>query len=162
MVTNACDGDRLAAVLGIAVQTVRELARRGIIERSARGAYDFDASIRGYCAHLREQAAGRASQGQYDLATERARLAKEQADAQELKNQQLRGELISATEAESEWSALMVEGRGRLLATVNAIQMELPHLTRHDLTVVDRVIRAALTAFGSMLDDEPDEASLFR
>lgn len=45
-----------------------------------------------YCYRLREQAAGRATNGDLDLATERARLAKEQADAVALKNAIARNE----------------------------------------------------------------------
>lgn len=46
-----------------------------------------------YIRHLREQAAGRAASGDLDLATERARLAKEQADKVAMQNAVTRGDL---------------------------------------------------------------------
>jgi phage terminase Nu1 subunit (DNA packaging protein) len=50
------------------------------------------ASVSGYCRHLREQAAGRAA---------RARLGQVQADLTETKAAQLRGELVEAAEVEA-------------------------------------------------------------
>jgi terminase small subunit / prophage DNA-packing protein len=50
-----------------------------------------------------------------DLERERARLAKEQADAQELKNAQARGELIPANEVEGLWQAAAGRCRSILL-----------------------------------------------
>jgi phage terminase Nu1 subunit (DNA packaging protein) len=47
-----------------------------------------------YIRHLREQAAGRATNGDLDLATERARLAKEQADRIAFQNAITRRELM--------------------------------------------------------------------
>ncbi|WP_211160133.1 terminase small subunit [Aromatoleum aromaticum] len=63
----------------------------------ARGVLTADGSggqwLHDYCAHLREIAAGRATNGDLDLAGERARLAKEQADKVAMQNAVTRGEL---------------------------------------------------------------------
>jgi hypothetical protein len=65
-----------------------------------RGNLDLEACRVAYIRRLREQAAGRASEGAdaegLDLVAERARLAKEQADAQSMKNARERGELVLA------------------------------------------------------------------
>lgn len=75
----------LAGLWGITRQAVNTLARRSVITRQGRG-FDRDESTRRYCAHLRELATGRGGEAAIASATaERARLAKAQADAQELK-----------------------------------------------------------------------------
>ena len=50
----------LADLLGVSGKTVRELAVRGIVVRASRGEYALRASVRGYAAHLRGVATGRA------------------------------------------------------------------------------------------------------
>ncbi|MBW2053498.1 MAG: DUF1441 family protein [Deltaproteobacteria bacterium] len=50
------------------------------------------------------------------LNEERARLAKEQADAQELKNAQLRGQLIPAADVAEAWSKIVVAVKQHVLA----------------------------------------------
>lgn len=83
--------------LGVSQPAVAGLVRDGVFMPAARGSYDLNACRLAYCAHLREQAAGRAGQpgAALDLATERARLAAAQAEAQERKNAVERGELVS-------------------------------------------------------------------
>lgn len=51
--------------------------------------------LHAYCARLREQAAGRSSDGPLDLSQERAALAREQRMGIEIKNAVLRGEYAS-------------------------------------------------------------------
>jgi phage terminase Nu1 subunit (DNA packaging protein) len=61
----------LARLLGVTPKTVAELAKGGIIERAGRGRWLLEASVSGYCQHLREQAAGRGGESGADV---RARL----------------------------------------------------------------------------------------
>lgn len=63
--------------------------------RLGHDAYDLEESTRRYIASLRETASGRGGEEQVlNLTSERARLAREQADAQALKNAVLRGEYV--------------------------------------------------------------------
>ncbi len=94
---------------------------KGILVKAGRGNCQLKASVQAVSKQLRKQAAGRSAKSKFDLVDERAGLAKEQVDAVELKNAQVRGGLIPAAEAASTWSALMVEGRQRMLATVNGL-----------------------------------------
>ncbi len=79
-------------VVGIAQQTVSELLARGVLTAGG----SVDDWVLDYCTHLREVAAARAAAGDLDLATERARLAKEQADRLRMANQERRRELAPA------------------------------------------------------------------
>ncbi len=79
--------------LGISQQAVADLLRRKIIPSGGgRGSLDVDDCRLAYLHHLREQAAGRlgVGAGELDLVEERARLAKAQADQQEMRNDLMR------------------------------------------------------------------------
>ena len=77
------------AMVGISQQKVSELLARNILKDGQNGSNWLLA----YCKNLREQAAGRQSDGELDLVQERARLAKENADKVAMQNAQDRKEL---------------------------------------------------------------------
>jgi terminase small subunit / prophage DNA-packing protein len=86
----------LAALWGVTERQVRRLAEACVVPSGAGGRYPLYAATRAHCARLREQAAvrlGEAGAGG-DLVAQRARLAREQAVAQEMRNAVARGELI--------------------------------------------------------------------
>ena len=80
--------------IGVSAKYVNDLINEGVIERQPRGGYDLSVCRDAYIKKLREAAAGRASSGELDLVGERARLAKEQADAKEMENAVERGDLV--------------------------------------------------------------------
>lgn len=88
----------VAAHLDVSRQIVSKLCAQGILTKAAgRQDYDLDTCRLAYIRNLREQAAGRAGQagtGKLDLVQERARQAREAADAQALKNAETRKELL--------------------------------------------------------------------
>lgn len=131
----------ISALLGVTPTAIRELASQGVVKRLERGSYDLDASVTAYCAHLRQGASGRGG----ELATERARLAREQADAAAMKNRQLRGELVSVAEVERVWKASVRTIRAGILALPTRVQQRLPHLTAFDVAEIDAEARTVLT-----------------
>jgi phage terminase Nu1 subunit (DNA packaging protein) len=135
--------DGLGDLIGISGRQVREFSKRGIIVKAGTGAYDRRASVRAYCAHLREQAAGRS--GSKTLTDERIRVAKEQADALEMRNATTRGEMIPAREVEQAWATVLRDVRAAVMAIPSRIQQRLGHLTPHDVAEIDSEIRIALT-----------------
>lgn len=96
---------KVATHLGVSARTVGDLVASGVIPKPRES--DLDAIRLAYIGHLRELAAGRRSEGGLDLVAERARLAKEQADAQEMKNAEERGEYLRATHVEA-WLASLL------------------------------------------------------
>jgi hypothetical protein len=87
--------DETADHIFISSRRFHELLAQGVIDKQGRGEYELDVVREQYIEHLRSVAAGRGSaDGAFDLTEERARLAKEQADAQEMKNAVARGELL--------------------------------------------------------------------
>ncbi len=154
MTEGTLTGEELAALLGISDRMVRELSKRGHVSRAKRGRYHLAASVTAYCAHLRGVAAGRGGDDQVaNLTTERARLAREQADAAALKNAALRGSMVAAADVEREWSDVLRTVRVSMLAVPSRIQQQLPHFDIGELAIIDREVRNVL----SILASQPEE-----
>ena len=126
-----------------------ELKKRGIAVHLGRDAYDLAATVRAYVVHLRGTASGRGGEEHVaNLTSERARLAKEQADAQALKNASLRGELVSAAEVERKWADVLRQVRSRILAVPSRLRQSV-NLDAESADEMDRELRAALTELGN-------------
>lgn len=116
-----------------------------MLTKSSRDRYNLLESTKNYVTHLRGIASGRGGAKNIEsLTDERARLAKEQADSQELKNAIMRGEYVSATEVEFTWCEIMRRVRSKVISVPSRVQQMLAHLTVHDVETIDRELRAAL------------------
>jgi terminase small subunit / prophage DNA-packing protein len=100
------------------------LIKQGIIDGQPRGQYDIDEVRNQYISHIRQVASGRAANGDLDLGAERARLAKEQADAKEMENAVERGELVYIERVAKEFEAQMTKVRTKLLAVPTKVAAE--------------------------------------
>lgn len=80
----------IAVHLDLSQQSVSEWMQRLSVDWRVASLHEIRVA---YIRALREQAAGRAAEGGLDLAAERARLAKEQADKFAMQNAATRGEL---------------------------------------------------------------------
>lgn len=114
----------IATKLGINVATLRDFVARGIIEERPKGQYTYEECARQYLDHLREIAAGRMTSDGLSLQDERARLAKEQADAKEMENAIARGELVYISEIVKEFEAQMQKAKVKLLAVPTKVAAE--------------------------------------
>jgi phage terminase Nu1 subunit (DNA packaging protein) len=83
----------IAQILGMSEARVSQLKADGVLQDGGTGLEWIQAIV----SRLREQAAGRASDGPLDLAQERAALAREQRMGIEIKNAVLRGEYAAVT-----------------------------------------------------------------
>lgn len=102
---------------------VRELIAGGIITRHPRGSYDLNVVMKEYLTNLREQAAGRSAKAG-GLTDERARLAKEQADAKEMENEITRGNLVQIEDVAQIVEAQFDRCRTKLLSLPTKIAPE--------------------------------------
>jgi phage terminase Nu1 subunit (DNA packaging protein) len=104
----------LCRLLGVSRQSISDLAKRAVVVRAAkRGCYKLEASVSGYCAHLREQAAGRGGETGADV---RARLGAAQVDLAAEKVKAMRGETLPKAEFEALWTSKLRAFRNRILA----------------------------------------------
>jgi phage terminase Nu1 subunit (DNA packaging protein) len=106
--------DRLSAMFGCSPQTVRELARRGVIAKSGK-LFPVEESFRRYVAHLRAGAAARSGPAASSVATQRARLLKAQADKVERSSALAAGQLMPVAEVEARWTNLVRYLRNSML-----------------------------------------------
>lgn len=138
-------GKDLCQLLDLSSGALSELKSKGIAIHLSHDGYDLERTVRGYVTHLRSIAAGWGTGDQAaQLTTERARLAKEQADAQAIKNAKLRGDLVEASTVERAWSDILRQVRARILSVPPRLRQVL-ELDAHGAELVDRELRDALT-----------------
>ncbi len=141
-------GSDLCDLFGISAPMLTQLCKRKVAIRLGRNSYDLEQSTRNYIRHLRETASGRGGEEQVlALTAERARLACAQADAQELKNAELRSELVKATDVERGWSDILRQVRARILAVPSRLRQSLD-LKPATADAIDRELRDALSELG--------------
>ena len=114
--------------------------------------YDLKASIRGYCGKMRNTAANRSGdEGEnLNLTVERARLARVQAEAHELKLAMARGEVLDADEVRRMMENDYRQVRSGMLAVVPRMGQD-AGLSPVQLRALDQHIRGALAV---LADDE--------
>lgn len=145
-------GKDLCDLLALSSGALADLKKRGIAVHLGHDAYDLKATVNAYVKNLRSVAAGWGDEGQaVNLTAERARLAKEQADAQAIKNAKLRGELVDAAEVERVWQDILRQVRARIMAVPSRLKQS-ASLPAHDAEALDRELRDALTELGNADD----------
>jgi phage terminase Nu1 subunit (DNA packaging protein) len=68
------------------------------------------------------------------------------AELRELEVRRKRGTLVEAEAVAREWSDVLRSVRAAVLAVPSRFRARCPHLTAHDVQVLDEQLRAALTA----------------
>jgi len=141
-------------LVGISQQAVSDLVRREVLLPGASGA----TWLQQYCAHLREQAAGRAAAGDLDLATERAALAREQRIRLEMANAETRRESAPVMLLEI---AVATMGR-KVAAVLESIPVKIKrrskNLTAEDIEIITaEITKARNIAASAQFDlEDPD------
>lgn len=149
----------LAAHLGVSAKYIGDLIGKGVIQRAPVGKYDLDRCRKQYIEHIREQAAGRASSGELNLSEERARLAKEQADAKEMENAIERGDLVYIEHVAKQIENQLTKVRTRLLSVPTKVAPEAHSCAsvREVQSVIEKAIVEALNELVGYSQDEPSE-----
>lgn len=144
-------------IVGISQPAVSDLIKRGILT-------DGDVAsnwLIAYCSHLREQAAGRAgSDGSLDLVSERARLAKEQADKVAFQNALTRNQLAPVDLLEE----VLAKAAGRINGIFDAIpgmiKRRLPALSSDDIDLIAAEIARGRNIVASMSLNDINESGI--
>ena len=126
-------------MVGISQPAVSDLLSRGVLEPGA----SLGQWLVAYCSHLREMAAGRATDGSIDLPTERALLARAQREGQVIKNEVALGTyapISVLSDVLANASQSIVDQLDQLPAGISRICPDLPQSVR-DL-IMDTVARA--------------------
>lgn len=112
--TGLVDVGTLARLFVLTPRRIQQLASEGIIPKGERGRYPLAPAIAGYVTWLQKKVSGETDS--VDLTTQRARLAKEQADKTAMENAQLRGVLVHADDVIATWTTCAAAMRARMLA----------------------------------------------
>lgn len=138
------------ALVGVSQQAIGNLVGRGILDKGM----DAEQLLLAYCSHLREQAAGRAANGELDLATERAGLAKAQREKIEMQNAVTRGELAPVALIEEVLSKAGGRIAGILEAIPGAVKRRVPSLTGDEIkNIAAEIARVRNVVAGMSLED---------
>jgi len=114
--------DDCANHLGIQQPTLTRLIKEGIIDKQDRGKYEVDAVRLQYLKHIRNLAGN--NNNNLELGAERARLAKEQADAKEMENAVERGDLVYIEKVARQFEQQLTKARNKLLAAPTKVAAE--------------------------------------
>lgn len=138
--------NEIARHLGVTPKYIGDLVAEGVFERRGRGEYDLNECREAYIKKLREAAAGRAASGELDLVAERARLAKEQADAKEMENAIERGDLVYIESVAKQIEGQLTKVRTKLLAipTKYAPELHATATAREIQLLLEQAITEAL------------------
>lgn len=136
-------GPQLAEILGLNRRNLQDWAAKGVLVKIG-AKYDTRASVRGYIAALREQAAGRAP-ATGALANEKALTAAIDREIKSVKLAALKGDMLTKDEISESWSRFASQVKGAVLAIPSKARSTIPHLTAHDGETLKRICRDILT-----------------
>jgi len=138
-----CTQAQFGALVGVTQQAVSDLhARRVLATGQPLGAW-----LTAYCDHLREMAAGRDPDGQ--LASERTRLAREQADRIAMRNAVERKEFAPVVLLEEVLATLARQIGTQLDAVLPEVRRRFPYLTGEPIRFLEERLAAAREAAAS-------------
>lgn len=138
------DAAQLCNLIGISDRELRDHAGRGVIVRVGRGRYDFAASIRGYCKHLRELASGHRSSSGLDNQSENALFTRERRRKLAHDAEVEAGNFIPVALVEQVMVDHIKGVKGMILGIANEAQAEMPSLTAFDLDVLRKICEKVL------------------
>ena len=148
------------ALVGISQQAVSSFVTAGLLEQGATAGEWLQA----YCFRLREQAAGRASDGKMDLVQERARESREKWIAQELKNavtQRTYAPVALLSEILASASQSIADQLNALPGILKKVAPDMPETARDAIDEVCRTARnnwVLATANLEVSDEDDDES----
>jgi phage terminase Nu1 subunit (DNA packaging protein) len=112
----------LAEHLDLSTKRISELIRDGILpSKMGRSPLNIDVCRIAYISYLRKLGGYNKRSGSGDIAEEKTRLTKAQADKAELEVSSLEGELIPAKLVQDTWSELVANVRAKLLGLPSKI-----------------------------------------
>ena len=121
-INNLATRREAAEHLDLSVQSINDLINKGVIVvKAGRSPVNIDACRLAYINYLRKAAHYTKKDGSGDIAEEKTRLTKAQADAAELKVSELEGELIPAKLVEETWTDVAAVIRVQLLGLASKI-----------------------------------------
>jgi phage terminase Nu1 subunit (DNA packaging protein) len=146
---------------------VHQLVKDGILPKASRGNYELVPSIKGYIKYLRDRSLGAIDmeENNPNIANERARLIKMQADKLAMEINEEKGKLLDAEKATSAWDNLIARCRAVLLGVPNRLANQIVAINNAQevAQILKKAIYEALEELstteniGEPLDETQDE-----
>lgn len=113
----------IAKLFDLTERRVHQLVKERVLPRSSRGNYELVSCIKGYINYLRERSLGAVDieENNPNIANERARLIKMQADRLAMEIDEEKGRLLDAEKAIRAWDNLIARCRAVLLGIPNRL-----------------------------------------
>jgi len=125
----------VAEHLDLSLVSISQLIQKGVLDvKQGRNPMDLDLCRRTYINYLRQLGGYNKRSGSGDIAEEKTRLTKAQADKAELEVSELEAELIPASLVQSTWTDYIANVRAKLLA--------LPSRVAHLVITTDKYVEA--------------------
>jgi phage terminase Nu1 subunit (DNA packaging protein) len=144
----------LATALNITPRRIQQLVKEGVLPKAERGVYEIVRCMQAYIRFLQASMQKRQDEESRDETVhwtrERTRLAREQADSSQLKNAELRGELVRLQVVERLVGQAMAIFRTNTLALSSKLSPSLEGRTAAEIkTIIDREARRLLEGIAS-------------
>lgn len=133
----------IAKLFNLTERRVQQLSKEGVIPKAERGKYELIGAVQGYVRYLQERSQGRSTTGGFDLAQERAHLAREQRLIATLKREQIERKQAPVELLTLALARASSQVAASLDAMVPKIKRRAPELPTSALLVVEEEIAAA-------------------
>lgn len=144
---------RFGEIIGVSKQAVHDMVSRGILDLGQ----PLGVCLIAYCAHIREQAAGRDPDG--ELAAARTRVSNEQADRLAMANAITRGEYLPVALIEDVLSRVARQLGAIFDSLVPELRKDCPALAGEPLRIVEaKMVRVRELAAGIAIDAPDPQA----
>jgi len=113
----------IAKLFSITERRVHQLVQERVLPKASRGNYELVSCVQGYIKYLRERSLGSVDldENNPNIANERARLIKMQADKLAMEIDEEKGRLLDADKATRAWDNLIARCRAVLLGIPNKL-----------------------------------------
>ncbi len=137
MSTNVYPVSTIAKLFDLTERRVQQLAKEGVIPKSSKGKYELVPSVKGYINYLKAKSFGTNDIVSSDIAIDRGRLLKMQADKLAMEMDTAKGQLLDREEVKAGWINLLTRCRARLLAIPNRLAYQLTSTTNvHEIAQI--------------------------
>lgn len=146
--------DTIAKLLDMTPRRVQQLANEGVVPKPKdRGQYEIVPCVVGYIKHIKGMLNGDAG----DLATEKTRLTKAQADKAEIETARLKRDLISLADAEKGWATLVGAFRSKMLTVPPRAALTVTKKTEKEAErILTGMVYEALAELSHWVPDDDD------
>lgn len=152
----------IAKLFDLTERRVQQLTKEGVIPKSSRGKYELVPTVKGYINYLKGKS-GLDGESITNIASERARLIKMQADKLAMELEEEKGRLLDASEVEAAWNNIVTRCRSVLLRIPSKLALQLsvasPQEAEH---IMKKAINDALLELSQTNDITGEENHEFK